>query len=275
MIIGVEMPNRHMNGRDYEAFRVGGFDAAKLRDYHSATDVVELMARGARRFMMRMPASWDMGREVEDGKWFADCVRTVETFAPLGVKDFIVDNEPNIWWPAGGAVAWRKKVERMITVLSDFVPVEQIRLGATPFAWRPGAYAGVEQEWVPEQLKMLDLFQFLTVHSYWERFSTFNHPPTGGNVTEWHDKLMLGIEKPYVIAEWGSTAFMRGLSSRQVERIQYDQYPAWLEWVQTKPYVEATYLFMLGGNEHWTGHYPSDRVLRRIGSIIDRREIGV
>lgn len=270
MITGVEMPNRPIVARDLCAFRVGGFKAAKLRDYHTPQDVMALRDLGCDEFLVRLPASvtGDNNRQKGDSEWAAECVDTIEKFAPLGVTDYILDNEANLWWPKGDAPRWRWLTRGVIGIIREYTPAN-IRLGLMPLAWNPNTYRDVETSWIPEQRKIVDLHNFICTHSYWQNQDTFNHPPSGGNVTHWHDAFFPGVTLPYVVTEWGDTSHELGLPFGEVERRRLKLYPEWLRWISTKPYVAATYLFMLHGTERWAGHFPTDKVLRAIGSTID------
>ncbi len=148
-----------------------------------------------------------------------------------------------------------------------------VRIGLAPLAWNPDTWKSVEEVWIPEQRKIIGLHDFVCVHSYWQQAKHYNLPPFGGNVTEWRNKLMYGVDLPYIITEWGNSSHERGLMEREVERIRLEQYPEWIEWVSTKPYVEAAYLFILGSTPDWTGFIPTDKVLRAIGTTADKEAL--
>jgi hypothetical protein len=67
-----------------------------------------------------------------------------------------------------------------------------------------------------------------------------------------------------VLTEWASSIHETGISAEQAEAQRIVDYPKWLAWVSTKPYVEAAFLYILGGTADWSGFHPTDRTLRAL-----------
>ena len=275
MRIGIHLPNAHIKADDLCRFRIAGFQSAKLMWYHAPADVLALMDLGCRHFLVRLPDSVaEAGRIKGDSEWAGECVEVIEKFAPLGITDFQLCNEPNLLYRQGEAPVWRWLTERVVNIIREYVPAN-VRLGLAPLSWKPDTWANVETEWIPEQRKIADLFSFCCVHAYWQQASHYNLPPFGGNCTEWHDKLMAGINLPIVITEWANSVHERRISAKEVERLRVVQYVEWLRWVSTKPYVEGAYLFILSGTDDWRGFHPTDKLLRAIGTVIDTQQATV
>jgi hypothetical protein len=269
MISGIHMPNALITPEDLCAVRLGGFRTAKLMHYHSGGDVVNLITKGVRHFLVRLPLSTAPdGRWKGDEEWAGECIDIIRKFASFKIRDFQLDNEPNLTWDSKKAGIWRWLTERVIGLIrrSPDVPADT-KLGLAPLAWKPDTWASVEQAWIPAQRQIVHIHDFLCVHSYWQQAGHFNLPPFGGNATEWHDKLMRGVDKPIVITEWANSSHeIKGITPEEVERLRLEQYPRWLTWISTLPYVEAAYLYILGGTEDWRGFWPTDRVLRAVGT---------
>lgn len=270
MISGLHCPNASFKPGDHCRFVVGaGFQAAFLMYQHTnEQDVAILRGNGVSYFVMRLPDS-----VAPDGRWRGDvewanlCIDLIKRFYPLGVKRFQLDNEPNLTWPLEHAGTWRWLTDRVIRRIrqSSDVPAD-VLVGLAPLAWKPDTWSSVENVWIPEQRKILDQFQWIAVHSYWQAAKHYNDPSFGGNVTHWRDAL-LPSEKPYVITEWASSIHETGLPAAQVEALRLVQYPQWLEWVRGKPYVEAAFLYILGGTPDWAGFWPTDAVLRVLTEV--------
>lgn len=269
MRIGAHLPNAHITLRDMCAFRVGGFKSAKLMWYHANAEVYGLQELGCTHFLVRLPDSVAPdGRWKGDQEWADECIdHILHFYQEHDITDFQLDCEPNLTWhPLDDpevAEAWRWLTGQVVGMIREAVPSD-VRLGLAPLSWKPGIYKQVEEVWIPEQLLIAHLFDFICIHSYWEESATFNHPPTGGNVTHWHDQLMQGVDLPYVVTEWASTSQAPDIEARRIR-----EYPMWLRWIATKPYVEGSYLWILGGTDDWKAHFPTDKVLRAIGTVSD------
>jgi hypothetical protein len=241
---------------------MGYFRAVKLMPYHNPEDVAILRSIGCEYFLVRLPDSVAPdGRWKGMVEWANECEDVIAKFSRVGVKRYQLDNEPNVVWPVASAATWRWLTNGVLERLrrSPRVPSDTL-LGLAPLSWNPATWRSVEDVWIPEQRKLLDAHQFVCVHSYWQAAKHYNDPSFGGNVTHWHDAL-LPSNKPYVITEWASSVHETGLPPEQVEALRVQQYPQWLEWVGTKPYVEAAFLFILGGSNDWQGYWPTRGVL--------------
>ncbi len=223
-------------------------------------------AMGINYFLCRLPDSVAPdGRWKGAAEWAKECLETIKKFSAVGVRDYQVDNEPNLTWPKDKAWDWQWLTNEVISVIRQSVNIpKDVRLGLAPLAWKPDIWASVQTEWIPAQRSIFDKHQFVCVHSYWQYGKYFNDPSFGGNVTHWHD-VLLGDTKPYVITEWGSSAHeLEGITPKEVEQLRMVQYPAWLNWIRTKPYVESSFLFILNSTSDWLGFNPGDKVLKAI-----------
>lgn len=266
MLSGAHGPNAPWTPADLDRFALGGFRAVELMWYHTQQDVADLRALGCQYFLVRLPDSVD-----HTGRWRGDleyadmCVDTIRKFAPLGIRNFQLDNEPNLTWPEGTAPIWRWLLNRVVMLIraSPDAP-DDVRLGLAPLSWKPATWATVEDSWVPEQRKLMDGHQFICVHSYWQKGSHFNLPPFGGNAT--HFNFMFGGALPIVVTEWANSVHEIFSSPDEIETRRVQQYPQWLQWISTLPYVEATFLYILGGTPDWQGFWPTNPVLTALAT---------
>lgn len=275
MFVGAHAPNAPFTQDDLCAFRLGGFDACKLlatgATEHTLGDVQRLRERGCRYFMVRLPDSVDgAGRWRGDHEYADMCIQAIQRFYPAGVRDYQLDNEPNLTWPVEHAKTWHWLLGRVIELVrkSPQVP-KDVRLGLAPLSWKPATWQSVEEVWIPEQRKLVERHQFLCVHSYWQKPEHYNLPPFGGNVTHWHDHFFKDYpDWPISITEWARSpkGDPKEPPDQDTEWQRRDLYPAWLRWIERKPYVHSTFLYILGGTNDWRGFWPSDHVLRKIGA---------
>ena len=262
MIAGIYAPNAVWTQDDFRRFQVGSFRAVKLMWYHTPEDVERLRTLGCEYFLVRLPDSVGEGGRFREDVEYADmCIDTIRKFAPLGVRNFQLDNEPNVTWPTDKAGTWRGLLDRVMQLIrkSPDVPGD-VRLGLAPLSWKPSTWKNVEEEWIPEQRKIFDQYDFVCVHSYWQKDVHYNSPAFGGNATHWHDAL-LGPSKPIVVTEWANSIHETGIEADGVEAARVEQYRQWLQWGRTLPYVEASFLYILGGTHDWEGFWPTDKVL--------------
>jgi hypothetical protein len=267
MFSGAHAPNAAWTPADFQRFRLGKFRAVELMWYHTLDDVANLQTLGCEYFLVRLPDSVDgTGRWRGDFEYAGICVDTIRKFAPLGIRNFQLDNEPNLTWPEASAGIWRWLLDRVIHIIraSPGVPGD-VRLGLAPLSWKPATWDSIQDFWVPEQRKLIEGHQFLCVHSYWQAAGHYNLPPFGGNAT--HFNFMFGGQLSILITEWANSIHERGLPPDEVEAVRVQQYPQWLQWIATLPYVEATFLYILGGTPDWEGFWPSDNVLRAIATF--------
>ena len=264
MLSGVHSPNAPWTIADFERFQLGGFRAVELMWHHTLEDVAQLRALGCDYFLVRLPDSVDnTGRWRGDLEYAGLCVETIRKFAPAGIRNFQLDNEPNLTWPEGEAGTWRWLLNRVIKLIrtSEDVPPD-LRLGLAPLSWKPSTWKSIQDSWVPEQQKIADGHQFLCVHSYWQGASHYNVPSFGGNATEFHN--MFGEGMPILVTEWANSIHEIAPSLDAVETARVKQYPQWLGWIATLPYVEATFLYIVGGTADWKGFWPNEPVLKAI-----------
>lgn len=264
MLSGLHAPNAPFTQDDFCGVRVAGVGAVKLMWYHTEADVKRLRAAGVTYLLMRLPDSVDdTGRWKGDTEYADECVTLIRKFHPLGIHDYQLDNEPNLTWGPHSAGVWAWFMDRVVRLIRNKIP-NFIRLGLAPLSWKPSTWKNVEDVWVPEQRKLVGGYQFLCVHSYWQSAAHYNLPPFGGNATHFHH--LFGGALPIVITEWANSIHETGIPSEAVEAIRAVQYPQWLGWIATKPYVESAFLYIMGGTEDWRGFWPTDKVLRAMAA---------
>lgn len=263
-LAGLHGPNAHWTQDDFCRVRVAGAQAIKLMPYHTEADVVRLRSLGVQYLLMRLPDSVAEGGRWRGDREYADlCIALIRRFYPLGVRDYQLDNEPNLTWSLQKASTWRWLMERVVNLIRQSPDVPRdVRLGLAPLSWKPATWQSVEQVWIPEQRLVQHQYDFFCVHAYWQKSSHYNSPSFGGNVTHWHD-VLLDPTKPLIVTEWASSVHeIAGWTAEQAERERLAIYPQWLRWVATKPYVESAFCYILGGTADWQGFQPTDRVLR-------------
>jgi len=276
VITGLHAPNASWTSEDRCRLRVSGLQAVELMAPHTTeADVVQLRGLGVSYFLMRLPDSVEgaTGRWKGDHEYANECIGYIKRFYPLGVRDYQLDNEPNLVWPEGEAHSWRFLLNLVVRLIRSSPDVPRdVRLGLAPLSWTPATWASVENVWIPQQRMIQDMHNFVCVHSYWQKGKHYNDPSFGGNVTHWHDSL-LGSSRPYVITEWASSVHeVPGVTPQEAEALRIMQYPQWLRWVaertyqpaQGTSYVESAFLYIVGGTTDWVGFHPSDKILRSL-----------
>lgn len=275
MKVGVCAPNLHYSQEDWNRYRIAGFPAVKIMWYHTDEEIIHQRKLGATYIMGRLWDSVDPNqgdRYRGDKEWEDLCVATINRMYALGIVDFQFDCECNLTWKLKDAKLWSWLVDRVVRRVRDRIP-KDVRLGLTPLAWTPDTWKSAEAVWIPEQMKVVDLFDFICIDSYWQAAEHYNVPSYGGNVTEWHDRLMRGVDKPYSVVELGGSFYKTpGITRPQIDRAMELQYPQWLRWAPGRTgwgpgktgYLESVFWYILGGTQHWQGYWMSDRTLRAI-----------
>lgn len=297
-ISGAHLPNGPITQADLDAIKAGGFTGVKLLSYHHTQgDIRALRAIGIRHFAIRLPDSiWpvldEQGREtgrryIPSALAYAD--RVNEQMLPLlelaPDADLILDNEPNYrgQWPSmwlpwanrfGTSGDWRAF---MRDVLDDLLwEHPSLNWCYTPMAWTE---AGSEEWMHPDLIKRC---RKLTCHSYWQSLRTDGpnapHPPGpspmywqqfGANAAYIHN---LFPDKPIIIGEYANSLTDRRGTPQEVPQAQIHdamrrQYPLFLEWCASTGYIEAAFLFIIGG-QGWKGFEPSREVLEAMAQSL-------
>lgn len=293
-IHGAHAPNGPITQEDIDAIKAGGFNGVKLLSYHhTQEDIRRLRGIGVRRFAIRLPDSiWpildeegnDTGRRFFPSAldYVARCNSQMLPLLELAPDaDLILDNEPNVrgQWPSmwlpwanrfAGSGDWRAFMADVLGELLWEHP--DLNWCYTPMAWtEPNA-----EEWMhPDLIKRC---KKITVHSYFQSLRTdppgTPHPPGpspmyyqqfGANAEYIHD---LFPDKPIIVGEYGnSLTDRRGTPQAVLQPVIWDamrrQYPLWIAWAASRGYVEAAYLFIIGG-QGWAGFNPDRDVLRAL-----------
>jgi hypothetical protein len=291
---GAHAPNGPLTDVDIYSMLVGGFQSVKLLTYHhNSGDVERLKSVGIRHITARLPDTvWnkDGRRFVPSPEDYAEAaiygnpsVGSVPGAMDLytaGIREFVYDNEPNRYptqWPSienSGNRTGRMEpkdyawfTRRVMKMLRDELPEAEIGF--------PGlSYASEDSPdyWLRELAGLISEFPVVWVHSYWQ--SIRDDGPEGLNLSPmfWQNfganvlhyrHLFPGVRLR--IGEYGnSLTDLRGTARAVPQPVIWEamrrQYPKWLRWVRSLGYVEAAYLFIIGG-QGWSGFNPSPLVL--------------
>lgn len=297
-ISGAHCPNGPITLADLDAIKLGGFTGAKVLSYHhTVEDIKRLKKVGIKHFAIRLPDSiWPVldGGEQDTGHRFIpsalDYARRCESqFLPLIEEvpdaDLILDNEPNYrgQWPSmwlawagrfAGSGDWRAFMADVLDILLFEYP--HLNWCFTPMAWtEPNS-----EEWMHSDL--IGRCKKVTCHSYWQSQRTdppgTPHPPGpspmyyeqfGGNAAYIHSKFP---DKRIVIGEYGNSLTDRRNTPQEVHPVLIQdamrrQYPLFLSWCASQGFIDAAYVFIIGG-VGWEGFEPLQPVLEAMSSAI-------
>jgi hypothetical protein len=271
MRLGAHMANCPITQEDVTLFR-GTFEAAKLMVgnnpdphhwIHKPEDVQRLRAAGAKHILMRLP---DSGRA--DGKrphfttYASECEQVVKAFnnAQVGVSEFQLDNEPQeqlAWQEKDSQWVYQAFMRGVLRELRNRCP--NARFGLAPLSYSPKYFGGPLDKWKEAYSTRLgdgtrplcSLFDFACSNVYWQFPKHLKDPSFGGSfqdVRKWS-----GL--PVVITEWGNSICHAAPPPHRntIIAAMRKEYPEWLGWLATFQYVEAAYVFILGGTEDWEG----------------------
>jgi hypothetical protein len=265
------MANCPITKGDIDLFS-GTFEAAKLMVgnnpdpqhwIHTPEDVKRLRAAGATHILMRLP---DSGRP--DGTrpnfmtYASECEQVVKAFnnAQVGVSEFQLDNEPQeqlAWKGDGSEWVYQAFMRDVIRELRNRCP--NTRFGLAPLSYSPKYFGGPLDEWKKAYSTKLgdgtrplcSLFDFACSNVYWQRPNQLKDPSFGGSFQDVHNWSQL----PVVITEWANSLAHDNPAPHRntIVAAMRKDYPQWLGWLATFGYVEAAYVFILGGTEDWEG----------------------
>lgn len=271
MLLGAHMANCPITADDLTLFK-GTFKAAKLMVgnnpdpthwIHKPADVKRLRAAGATHIIMRLP---DSGRE--DGTrphfdTYADeCERVVKAFnnAQVGVSEFQLDNEPQeqrAWQAKDSEWVYQAFMRDVLKELRKRCP--NTRFGLAPLSYSPKYFGGPLDNWKKAYSTKLgdgtrplcSLFDFACSNVYWQFPKQLKDPSFGGSFQDVRNWSGL----PVVITEWGNSLCHAQTPPHRntIIATMRNEYPEWLGWLATFNYVEATYVFILGGTNDWDG----------------------
>ena len=267
MLTGACAPNGPITAQDITTFRMAGFRAAKLlASDHMPSDVALLKLQGVEKFLVRLFDTYNSVRDFKEGQYVADCVGVIERFYPEGVRDYEVDNEPNITWLARGLNEWQYRYY-MLRVIPEIrrqvvaKGMRDVRLGFAPLSlaieYNPKAWL-----WVCKDV--VEICDFVCINNYWQ-FPKYAYWREFGGACVWYHELF--PKKELQITEWGNSLVHSNPppTQAQIEAAQVEQYPAWLKWISQFGYVSATYVFQVGGTQEWAGFKLTDKAARAIG----------
>ncbi len=260
MMIGAHLPNGPLTTDDLAVLAAGRFGAIKAMWYHSPEAV-----RACRRVLgpdthvlVRLPDSSDtIIPSARD--YAARCARHIQWMHDrANAWDFQLDNEPQYQhaWGPGAAWQWQAFMTDVIPDLKRQMPAG-CRLGFTPLS-HPAL-----DLWLTATKRVAALCDFVCVHSYWQAADHRWHSGLGGNAPAFHAWLP---DKPVVVTEFGSSISEArpALAPAEVEARMVAEYPGWLEWAAGLGYIEAAYVYLVGGTPDWEGF----RVTRAVAAAM-------
>jgi hypothetical protein len=271
---------------------VGGFQSVKLFTYHhSGHDIERLKAVGFKNVISRLPDTiWkrDEERYVPSPQDYL--ARAIYGYAPegnpgamqhyqQGIRHFVFDCEPNrvTQWPSihhPENRTGRMEPKDYAWFVRQVKPGLEAELPGATIAFPGLSYAQEDSPdyWLRELAGLISQFTYMHVHSYWQ--SVRDDGPEGLNLSPmfWqnfganviHYRRLFPTVR-LVIGEYGnSLTDRRGTQGEVPQPLIWEamrrQYPKWLRWLRTLGYVEAAYLFIIGG-QGWSGFNPSPLVL--------------
>jgi hypothetical protein len=267
MHIGMHLSNRDITDHDLRRFQMSGATSAKLMatdgTLHKPEDVIRLAEAGAKHFVVRLPDTVRPDGTIPHYKdYAARCAGLIADFYEAGVLDYQLGNEDNLqpqWTPW----AWQWFMHQTLNELYKNVPPE-VRLGLAPLSYAPAKW-GELAEWKNAIVGygLHHRHSFSVSNCYWQHYRHMKAVMFGGGFEDVHRSFGL----PVIIGEWGNSLIHLEPAppAEVIEQAMTLQYPLWLRWARTFPYVEAAHLFILGSaGQDWRGFVPSDRVLRSI-----------
>lgn len=295
MLLGIQT-NKAWGQADFDLILPAGqgprFKSAKLYQIHgcrhSEAEVMMLRRLGVEHFTMRLGDSIYEPDSAHPTRWLRDPVgyaedhlRLIVRFRAAGVRDYIIDNEPNITWTRMGMGFTPQQYAQWLDTMIRYMrhrrmydgwdlPAD-VRIGYPPIAWTD------EYPHMPYLEALTDVahqFDFLAVHSYfqsdrlgldnilagplrWERF--------GANYL-WYMRKWPGI--PVQVAEWGNSVHERGVfTPEQVSYLRAIHYPIWLQYAEREG-VEASHVYIgPGATDDWAGFKVTEDVARAMAAF--------
>lgn len=260
-LIGAHAPNSPFGAKDFGIIGLMGAQTVKLLDYHTAEDVARLRSMGIGHFTARLPDSvWDgpTGEYIPSYWDYGDRVaERAHYWASLGVMDGQLDCEPNITWPMHALGPWdyRAFLSNTVEYVRPLLP-RGFRLGFPPMSF---ADAYKPMDWLGPMRDTVPYFDFCCVNSYWQssrqgRTNIMAGPMRWSNFganAEWYHAWQ--PDMPLQVVEWGNSIHEQGVwRPDQVDAFRREQYPLYIEWLRTCPYIEAAHVFIVGG-VNWQG----------------------
>lgn len=280
MLLGLQT-NSAWGPADFELIRPNMvepplFQSAKLYQTagcrHTEAEVETLRDLGIQHFVMRLGDSIYEPDHQHLTKWrptpeqyAEDCLRLIVRFRRVGVRDFVLDNEPNITWTKQGYTP-REYAGWLLSVITymrdrnwrdgwDLPP--DVRLGLPPIAFTD-EYP--HMPYLVELRPAVPFFDFLAVHSYWQSSrkgleSILKGPlrwQRFGGSYELYREMWPGM--PIQITEWGNSIHEQGVwTPQQVAGFRREQYPIWVAFA--RKYAEACHFFISSGaTPDWDGY---------------------
>lgn len=270
--------NAPISDADIAAIKAAGITCVKLMWHHTGEDIRKLRAAGVTRIIVRLPNSWEAPRQVRSFSAYAVlCVRYILFFYALGIREFQLDNEPQM------DGAWPKKHEwndglnqesydryawfigETLKVIRGSVPGD-VRIGLAPFAYSFNETSFEDAKKWQRACKNLSV-DFLCVNVYWESQDGDEMLwPQFGGIPEVVHSI---DEREQVIVEWGNSVGRRSNPPAPpqpvVEQCMVEQYPVYLRWLMQHDYITAACVFILpSGSDPW----PPFRITLRVAEAM-------
>lgn len=273
--------NAPITDHDLFLFKRAGMKTFKLMaGVHGERDINMLRRAGCEHFAVRLRdlleipknhdgtlPSWERWADVtiEDSIWWAE----------HGIHDQHWGNEGNNKgkWGGRGAFDYRHYAVRAFPKIRRNIP-PAVRLGlaalshesdGNPAEWRRAYSEPLNEEERSEpwalgfEGSLLDWHTYVVVNSYFQWLRQVTRDDLGGSAAFYH---RWSHGKPIQVGEWGSsdTDLQPRPDDLAIEQAMIDEYPVWLKWAQEQHYIEASYVFILGGTYHWDGFQISEHV---------------
>ena len=279
MWYGAHMANSNITDADIALFRRANFKAAKLMWYHGANEVAWLRDSGCQFFVVRLRDLMELRRP--DGslppweEWADVTVQDINRFVALGIFNFQWGCETNDAGKFGSFGAWNYRFYaiRAFPRVRESIP-PQVRLGLVPLThattanaenWRnvlkvPLDAAERAEPWAMGRSgSLVDWHDVVCVDSYWQWPRQITRDDLGGSAAFYH---IWSEGKPIWVVEWASsdTDLNPRPTEPEIEQAMVDEYPIWLAWAQSQPYIEAAFVWIVGGTQDWSGFRVTGRV---------------
>jgi len=232
---------------DTSNIKAAAFGSVKAMWYQQPTEIRALDVP----VLLRLPDS----EQVQDGgakrilgtdEYALQCATIIRQWQAAGVRLLGVqlDCEPNEQASWGQSAYWQYQSFWLEAATKLRNMVAGVRIGFPPLS----SNAPLSQ-WLAACQQAMAAADFVCVDAYWQTRSTQFHPGFGGLPAHYRQNM----QKPIILAEWGSSQFSGGGSDGEKLKRWRLEYPVYQAWLESLGYVEAAYIFMQGGTLDWQG----------------------
>jgi hypothetical protein len=291
---GIHAPNVLFTPEIKRSMGRVGYRAVKLMPYHTREEVLDLQREGVEHFLMRLPDPVaDDGRIKNSAEWGLECIRVIRGVFPL-VRKFQLGNEENLTFPE--VIGWAPNMrpsEVFAWLLEQTAPMIMAAIGpGVELVMPPVSFGQIDPylrgpdgkvliggdgeirknpryawTWVEDLRRVIPLFPEVGVNAYWQSqdgdemlWGIF-----GGVVAE----VWKRYGRPIVVTEWGNSLGDRTNPPAPdwpvIEACMEDQYPRYVDWLCSLPYVREAYAFI---GEGCTERWRDFRVTEKVGGVM-------